>query len=377
MLRVGRPRKSSKDLPLGVYAKKGRFYVSPQNTEMRRIFEFRFPGKSTAPLGADKNAARKLWVKLFVEDGPRDSADAGTVGELIKRYQLEITPKLPPKTRAEHDRYCVELARNFGARPYARSEAEASSGDYLRSMHVTQYLRSHADQRPVAVNRAIQCLCRVFRLSKTLWGYTEYNPCLQIEYNVETPRSQYLSDDAFMRVYASAPPVLQIMMDLAQMHAARRGMLLKATLACIVDDGLLLPLNKKKRTDVQRYQKIMWTDDLREKINRALELRKTVRGGQREVADLATAPLFLTRKGTAYSETAFNSIWYRARKRAGFAKHEFHFHDIKAKSMSDSPNAVNAMERGGHVDLRMAKKVYLRKPTEVIPLASVSAKKKA
>lgn len=38
------------------------------------------------------------------------------------------------------------------------------------------------------------------------------------------------------------------------MHAARRGMLIKAMLACITNDGLLWPLNKKKRADSQRYQ---------------------------------------------------------------------------------------------------------------------------
>ena len=64
---------------------------------------------------------------------------------------------------------------------------------------------------------------------------------------------------------------------------------------------------------------------------------------------------------------------YRARSKAGFAEGEFHFHDIKAKSMSDSPDAVNAMERGGHVDSRMAKRVYRRKPPR-IPLAKVSNK---
>ena len=103
-------------------------------------------------------------------------------------------------------------------------------------------------------------------------------------------------------------------------------------------------------------------------------MRKKMRGGQKDLADLSTAPLFITRNGKAYNETAFNSLWQRARKRAGFAAHAFHFHYIKAKSMSDSPDVVNAMERGGHTDLRMARKVYLRKPTEVIPLARVSKK---
>ena len=296
------------------------------------------------------------------------------MAEIIRRYELDIIPSLHLKTKPEHERFCKNLLAAFGSKRYAKSEVEAATGKFLRSMEITQYLRKHEATRPVAANKEVQCFSRIFRLAKTLWGYTEYNPCLQIEYNVETPRDEYHDDAAFMKVYEKAPPVLQCMMDLAQMHAARRGMLIKATLACITDEGLLLPLNKKKRRDVQRYQRILWTDDLREVIDRWLDLRKKMRGGQRDVADLSTAPLFITRNGKGYSETAFNSLWQRARKRAGFAAHTFHFHDIKAKSMSDSPNAVNAMERGGHTDLRMAKKVYLRKPTEVIPLARVSKK---
>jgi len=69
-------------------------------------------------------------------------------------------------------------------------------------------------------------------------------------------------------------------------------MLLRMTLATITDEGVLLPLNKKKKTDPQRYQRILWTDELRQVINRALELRRKVRGGQQEVKDLSTAPFF-------------------------------------------------------------------------------------
>ena len=42
--------------------------------------------------------------------------------------------------------------------------------------------------------------------------------------------------------------------------------------------------------------------------------------------------------------------------------------------MSDSPNEIDAMNRGGHIDMRTTKRVYRRKPTEVIPLPSVSKK---
>jgi len=39
----------------------------------------------------------------------------------------------------------------------------------------------------------------------------------------------------FNKVCPKASPAMQCMMDLAQMHAARPGMLLKAMLACITE----------------------------------------------------------------------------------------------------------------------------------------------
>jgi len=62
---------------------------------------------------------------------------------------------------------------------------------------------------------------------------------------------------------------------------------------------------------------------------------------------------------------------------AGFGKHEFHFHDIKAKSVSDSPDEVDATNRGGHIDPRTTRRVYRRKPTVVTPLPAVSRKNPA
>jgi hypothetical protein len=49
----------------------------------------------------------------------------------------------------------------------------------------------------------------------------------------------------------------------------------------------------------------------------------------------------------------------------------------QGKVLSDSKDEIDAMNRGGHVDIRMAKTVYRRKPTEVIPLPRVSAKREA
>jgi integrase len=394
MIRLGRPRENSKDLPLGVYPVKGRYYVRPVNREMRAVFAVKFPGKTSAPLGADKTEARKLWIKLFVQ-APELEAAPGMVAEIVARYERDVLPHLHRKTKAEHTRYCKTLTKEFGHWRYAKSEAEAVTGPFLRSMHITQYLRREEKRevrnkhgtlistgRAVASNKEIQCFSRMFKLAKTEWGYTEYNPCLQVEYNHEEPRGMYASDETFMLVYAKALPALQCMMDLAQMHGARRGMLLRLSLSDLNDDGVWVTLNKRKKTETVRRQVWRYLDDqgkdtgLREVVARILELRAKIRGGkkQQNVEDLANAPLFLNRFGKRMTESGFNSLWQRARVAAGFKRHEFHFHDIKAKSVSDSPDEINAMNRGGHIELRTTRKVYRRKPTEIIALPRVSKK---
>jgi hypothetical protein len=109
-------------------------------------------------------------------------------------------------------------------------------------------------------------------------------------------------------------------------------------------------------------------------ISRILELRAEERSGQKEVKDLDTAPLFLNQKGKAWTKTRFNSQWHRATRGAGFKKDQFHFHDIKAKSVSERPNELDAHNRGGHLDPRTTRPVYRRKPVEVIPLPKISRK---
>ena len=215
----------------------------------------------------------------------------------------------------------------------------------------------------------------MLRLAKTLWRYTEYSPCRRLQYNPESPREEYHDDDAFMKMYAKAPPVMQCMMDLAQMNGFRRGMILRPKFGNIDEQrGIRFALHRRKRGTWPKYRWAPWTDELREVIARSLALRRKARGGQNKIEDTDTAPLFPNRRGKAITSTGFNTMRQRVCRAAGFGKHTFHFHDIKAKSLSDSPDLNNAMERGDHTDPQITKRVYRRKPAVVTPLPRVSKK---
>src|SRR6185436_10410206 len=98
----------------------------------------------------------------------------GTVAEIIERYERDVLPTLDPETEKEQRRHCANLKQAFGARKYARSEVEAVTGPYLRSIDITRYLNNQElAARPVQGNKEIHRLSRIFRLAKTRWGYTE------------------------------------------------------------------------------------------------------------------------------------------------------------------------------------------------------------
>jgi integrase len=392
MIRMGRPRTRHKDMPLGMRLVGGRWWHwRPTDEASRLVLQRLAPGKTGIPAGrenTDKAAARKWWAQTILpaldkEDLPPELRHQGLVREITGRYRREVLEQLAEKTQDERRRHLDNLDKAFGDKRYAKNEAEASTGEFLRAMHLTAYLDEQLRaKRPVQGNKEVQALSRCFHIAKARWGLTEYNPCLQVEYNEESPRLQYQSDANFMAVYAKAPPILQVMMDMAQMHGPRRGMLLKLNLVDIDEaaGGLWVTMNKKRRNAPARRQLIKFLDaqgndtGLREVVDRALELRRAVRGGQRQVLDLELAPLFLNRKGKRITVTGFNSMWQRAARAAGFKAHEYHFHDNKVKSLSDSPSVADAQDRGGHLDGRTTREVYRAKPIEVIPLPRVSKK---
>lgn len=365
------------DMPLGVRPVNGRYYVRPVNESMRRVFARAFPGKKSAPLGTDKAEMRKRWVELFCAPDNAPPA-AGTVAEILDRFDTDELPRINPKTgrplyapstQQNYRGSIKRLREEFGARKYGKTVDQAVAGNFLRALDIDAYLRKHEKKRPAAANQDIVCLTTAFRCAKR-WGLAEYNPCIGVEYNQNVPRTVNPSDELFMQVYRAAKPVLQCMMDLAQMLGPRRGSIAALTLADIRAEGLRVVANKTKRGHVPKETIYEWSDDLRATVDRAKALRAKRRGSGR----VESIHLFLTNRGGPYGNSALTSLWERALKRAGVDRAAFHFHDIRAKSGTDSANDLDAMKRLGHADLRTTRKVYRRKPDVVAPLPAVSRK---
>lgn len=377
MRRMGRPRAKDRDLPKGFRKVDGRWYWRPTDESTREICMRLAPGRASIACGATKEEARKWWIKTILPalDKAWEATDAaGTVAELLALFEEREIPHL--KSEAARDAYtrnCAALKaeKTIGPRRYAKTEAEAARGDCLRRMDVQRYLDDARSTRPVAANKEIHMLHRVFRLASARWGLTEYNPCGTVEYNQETPRDTYIDDATYQKVYAAASPVLKCMMDIAQMTGARAGMIYDIRISDIADDGLWLRPNKLKRGESKKPQVFAWSTDLADAIARANEVRKHVQGGQSTVAAMPHAYLFLTRAGKPYTKESFKSLWVRALAKAEVPRANFHFHDIRAKAGSDSESDAEAQKRLNHTDPTTTKRVYRRRPVEATPLPAV------
>jgi len=366
MLRMGRPRIKNKDLFPGVVLRRGRYFMRPTNAETRKIMA-RLGYSTSMPLGASKEEARKKWVETFVLDKTQD----GTVAQLIADYEEKKLIKLAASTQAGRKLDLKRLAEKFGARLYAKSEAQAALHPqrFLQPWELNRYLRENEDARPVAANHEIRAISAVFAWARTE-GYTLFNPAKGVEWNIEEPRDKSEAPSLYPIVYAAAPRDLQLMMDLAYMCGMRVQDVLGLREAQIKDEGILVKPLKRKRGEVVKCRLFEWTSELRALIDEARVLRSEARGGLAYFGKPEERPIFVDRTGKARTETGYKSMWQRAVKRAGLNPKDLHFHDIRSIVAGDADNPTDHL---GHIDPRTTRRIYQQKICVMQPLVTTPA----
>jgi integrase len=203
-----------------------------------------------------------------------------------------------------------------------------------------------------AANRDVEVLKHVLRKA-VRWGVLAENPAREVEMHDEPPRSRYVTDQEYAAVYALAPTMVQITMDLAVLTGQRRGDLLTLTRDQLTEDGILFTQAKTgKRLIVE------WSDELRAVVARAKAEPPQVR-----------RTLICTRQGQPYSSTGFSTIWSRVMSAAlkGDLAERFQFRDLRAKSASED-SAEAATARLGHATAATTMRVYRRLPSRARPL---------
>lgn len=312
---MGRNRKRNKHLPPRVYQRRGKlYYVKPGTEEWIPL-----------PDGL------KTWAAIVAS---ADSAE--TMSALWAKYQLEELHKKAFKTQKNRQQEWRMLEPVFGAM-HPRD---------IEPHHAWNYWKQRGEIEQA--KKEVRCLSAIMTFARQIGVIKHENPCYKLQFPQSKPRDHYVTDEAFLFVRERAQPMVGYAMDLALVAGMDEGTILKLERKNITDEGI-----EFERSKTKKLQLIEWNDELRSIVAALLRERPQVRRA-----------LICNRKGQPYSADGFQSQWQRLMrkcKKDGLTDH-FHFHDLRAKSASDSDDDQSAADRLGHGDVKLTQRVYRRLP---------------
>lgn len=328
---MGRKRKNQTGLPSRWEHSHGAYYyrVPPGVRD-------RWGGKSKYLLGHTLAEAYHTWYERV--DG--NTGLQTTMATIMARFANECIPALSPSTQRQYLSAIAVLTPVFGhMRP-----------DEIEPRHVYQYM----DKRPrVAGNREMSVLRAV--LSRAVrWGMVNRNPIKgQVRRNTETPRDRYVRDAEVAAFLRHCGPFLKAYVNLKLLTGIRQGQLLSLTRSDWDGERLIVKAAKGGKTVVYVGEA------LQEAVEAVLKLKRG--------KALASLYLFSTRRGGRYTGDGFRSIWQRAMaKYIASGGERFTEHDLRAKVASDAAGIEQAADTLGHQSSGITRRVYRRKPLEVV-----------
>lgn len=265
-----------------------------------------------------------------------------TVAHFIERYRREVLPRLRPRTQDGYNRHLDALSKHFG-----HMEPNA-----VKPKDIGKFL-----DRPkgkIQANRQIAVLSAIYTKMVGRWYVADVNPCLNVERNPAHRRTRYVTNEEYAALYAFAKPRIRLAMDLALLTAQRQSDLISLPWSNVRPDGILFTQSKSGKRLLLGI-----SPSLEAVLDRARQM---------------TPPgecVIRTRTGKAYTSEGFRACWQRTMQRAmrkGILTERFTFHDLRAKSISDTASIHDAYDRAGHTSLAMTRGTYDRGIRKVMPL---------
>lgn len=325
---MGRRRTQNLHLPQRMYCKHGSyFYVTLDNRWIN--------------LGRDFNVAKIEWAKLDGSSPPPKGMAA-----LIERYMAEVAPLKAPRTYRDNLIEVENLKKVFG---------KMNPKD-VRPHHIGSYLDLRGKKAPTRANREKALLSHI--LTKGMrWGFLDSNPCFGVARNKETARTRYISDKEYLKVWQKANLTIRCLMDLAYLTSQRISDLLDIEHADISSAGIEFIQQK-----TGKKLRVAMTADVKSVIDRCRRIYPKVKSKY----------LFYSKQGDRYTYGGISAMFRRSAKKAGVT--DFHFHDLRAKAITDSTLAgQDAQKLAGHSTPAMTERyVRLHMFEDVQPLNPVS-----
>lgn len=330
---MARPRKSNSHLPKYVIVHHGSYWYRPPSGEDVRI-------------GACPGEEHKVWQFMIERAVPAAPPKPGApLREYFERYKREVIPTLGVRTQKDYARHIVVLDRVFGhMRP-----------DEVKPRDIGAFL-----DRPkgrIQANRQVAVLSAIYGKMVGRWYVAETNPCRDVERNPAKRRTRYVTDAEFELVRGIASPRLALAMDLALLTGQRQGDLITLPFKNVTAEGILF-----RQAKTGKRLLVGMSPALEAVIARARVMVPAVDIG---------GYVIRTRKGAPYTSEGFRACWQRTMQRAmrrELLAERFTFHDLRAKSVSDSKTIQEAFERAGHTSMAMTRGTYDRGIRKVTPL---------
>lgn len=219
--------------------------------------------------------------------------------------------------------------------------------NHIKPEHIRKYMDIRGTQSKTQANHELSTMSVTFSWGRER-GYCKDNPCAGVKKFKAPPRENYPENKEYYLLFKIARPSVKIAMEIAYLCGARIGDIIKITHEQLLEDGIYI---KQGKTRVKQIKE--WTERLQAIVDYAKQIYPP---------SSTKSPLILNMVGGKYSYKTFNEHWNEdkrlAEAEAGF-KFNFHFHDIKAKGITDFEG--DKKQFSGHkTDSQV--EVYIRKP---------------
>jgi integrase len=271
--------------------------------------------------------------------------------ELFDKYEAEYVPELQPRSQRDYKGILVILRKTFGH----------LTPQEVKPRHVADFINVKTGR--IHRNRMVTILSTVYKIAMGSWCIEMdlVNPCTVVKKWPTKPRERYITDAEFAGCRAIACPQVQIAMDLALLTGQRQSDIVGLTWKQIKAIGVARPDWRIEIDQGKTGKKlaIMISPAVETVLKRAKLMEPQ---WPREF-------VIRTKWGKRYSPDGFRALWQRTiREWMKSGNENFHFHDIRAKAISDNLSLDNAYLLAGHIDIAMTRKTYDRNRRRVQPL---------
>lgn len=276
------------------------------------------------------------------------------MNRLFDLYEKEHLPTLSERVQRDYR----------GMIRYLRKACGRRKAHKMRPKHVAKII--DVKEAPVQANRKVMILSSIFKIAQGSWCIEDdlVNPCIPVRRHKTSPRDRYITHEEFVAFRATAPEQIQIAMDFAYITGQRQSDITQMRWSQVLTDG-------------PREEWVLHIDQgktgkrLAIKISESVEavLARAMRCGDQHL--LTTDAVIRNKFSRAYTPDSFRALWQkymRAWRKAHPEMPKFTFHDIRAKTVSDSKSVTEASERAGHADARITLSTYKRNRLTVSPL---------